>query len=531
MKNHAILGRIEALLLVHDVVLAEEISDIAHQRFRGGPVTLLIEVVERGLEARVRKERERRGAIPIGCAVGREEECLDALKAGADEAIELSIPDARAIHTLIDRTLLRASLRRQSERISASIGHAEKLAALGTLVAGVAHEINNPLAAVALSVNALELGLDPLEQARAELDRLAGLGRAVQPEEIRQAMRSVRALSPPWDIRRALEDITNGVEAITEVVRDLRVFARVDEEAQPELIDVGDLVDQVLRIVRREIEQTAVLERDIDRDLPPLLVPRTRIAQVLTNVLINAAHAVREVDRSVHRVRISARADDEAIAIVVSDTGPGIAPEDVDRIFDPFYTTKRQDLGTGLGLSISRSILRRLGGDMMVDSVHGDGASFLLMIPRPDPRALRAAGIVAGGSTADRTRDRLSVLIVDTDEVMVRAYSRALGSHHDVIVASDGEEAIELLESGTTADVVLSEVGMPGIGGPGLHRWLERERPSLAGRTLFVTASHPTGGAQRELAERGVEILAKPISRDALLEAIERTTGARGGLH
>ncbi|MBO6940654.1 MAG: response regulator [Deltaproteobacteria bacterium] len=505
--------------------MAEEISDVAHQRFRGGPVTLLIEVVASGLGNRLRAERERRGTIPIGCAVAREEECLDALKAGADEAVAITLPDARAIHTLIDRTLLRASLRRQSERISASIGHAEKLAALGTLVAGVAHEINNPLAAVALSVNALELGLDPLEHAKDELERLASLGRAVQPEELRQAMRSVRAASPSWDIRRALADITSGVEAITDVVRDLRVFARVDEEAQPELVDVGDLVDQVLRIVRREIEQTAVLERDIDRDLPPLLVPRTRLAQVLTNVLINAAHAVREVERSVHRVRISARADDEAVAIVVSDTGPGIAPDDIDRIFDPFYTTKRQDLGTGLGLSISRSILRRLGGDMIVDSVHGDGASFLLMVPRPDPRVLRSSGIVAGGTHADRSRDRLAVLIVDTDEVMVRAYSRALGSHHDVIVASDGEEAIELLESGTTADVVLSELGMPGIGGPGLHQWLERERPALAGRTLFVTSSHPASGAQRALQERGVEILAKPISRDALLEAIERATG------
>lgn len=481
--------------------------------------------MQSGLTDRLRAERDRRGPIPIGCALAREEHCLDALEAGADEAVALTLPDARAIHTLIDRTLLRASLRRKGERMSASIGHAEKLAALGTLVAGVAHEINNPLAAVALSVNALELGLDPLEHARGELERLANIGRAVQPEELRQSLRSVRTASPTWDIRRALEDITLGVDAITDVVRDLRVFARVDKEAEPELVDVGDLVDQVLRIVRREIEQTAVLERDIDRDLPPLLVPRTRLAQVLTNVLINAAHAVREVERSVHRVRISARADDEAVAIVVSDTGPGIAADDIDRIFDPFYTTKRQDLGTGLGLSISRSILRGLGGDMLVDSVHGDGASFLLMVPRPDPRTLRASGIVAGGTHSDRKRERLAVLIVDTDEVMVRAYSRALGSHHDVIVASDGEEAIALLESGTTADVVLSETGMPGMGGPGLHRWLERERPALAGRTLFVTSSHPSGGAHRELQERGVEVLAKPVSRDALLQAIERATG------
>jgi len=526
-----ILSPIEALLLVHEVALAEEISDLAHHRFRGGPVTLLIEVVDSRLEDRVRSEREQRGAIPIGCAVAREEECLDALRAGADEAIPLTLPDPRSIHALIDRTLLRASLRRHNERLSASIGHAEKLAALGTLVAGVAHEINNPLAAVALSVNAVELALDPLTQARSELERLAGLGRPVQPEELRSALRGVRGSAPSWDIHRAVDDITKGVGAITEVVRDLRVFARVDEEAKPELVDVGDLLDQVLRIVRREIEQTAVLERDIAKDLPQLLVPRTRLAQVLTNVLVNAAHAVREVDRKVHRVRISARADDEAVAIVVSDTGPGIAPDDIDRIFDPFYTTKRQDLGTGLGLSISRSILRRLGGDMMVDSVHGDGASFVLMVPRPDQRALRKAGVIAGGTGPSRASRRLSVLVVDTDEAMARAYGRALGDEHDVIIACDGEEAIELLQSGTDADVVLSELTMPGAGGPQLHSWLERERPALADRTLFVTSSSVDGPRLRALEERGLEVLPKPISRDSLLEAIDRRTGAKPPMH
>ncbi|MAQ18243.1 MAG: hypothetical protein CMN30_26035 [Sandaracinus sp.] len=501
--------------------MAAEISELARQRFRGGPTTVEVDVVPAGIGARVRAERELRGAAPLGCVLAREEDCMDALRAGADEAVVVTAADDRVIHTLIDRVLLRASLRRSSERLSASIGHAEKLAALGTLVAGVAHEINNPLAAVALSANALEYSLDSLVYAREELERLADLGRPVQPEELRHAVRTVKASAPKWGVRRAVEDITGGVEQITDVVRDLRVFARVDEEAQPEMVDVGDLVDQVLRIVRREIEQTAVLERDIPKDLPALVVPRTRLAQVLTNVLVNAAHAVREIDRPVHRVSISARADDEALALVVSDTGPGIAADDVDRIFDPFYTTKRQDLGTGLGLSISRSILRRLGGDMMVDSVHGEGAKFLLMIPLPDPHALRGAGVI-GVSKPPRADDRLAVLVVEPDEVMVRAYGRAIGSHHDVIIASDGEEAIELLESGTNADVIVAELGLPQFGGRGLYDWLDRERPALARRTLFVTSDHPGNPQQRKLEERGAQVLSKPLSRDTLLVAIER---------
>jgi len=105
-------------------------------------------------------------------------------------------------------------------------------------------------------------------------------------------------------------------------------------------------------------------------------------------VLVNALHAVREVERDSHRVRISVRADDEAVAIAVSDTGPGISPEHVERIFDPFFTTKRQSLGTGLGLSISRSIMRSLGGDLLVESIHGQGAEFVLLLPLPEPDAL-----------------------------------------------------------------------------------------------------------------------------------------------
>ena len=121
---------------------------------------------------------------------------------------------------------------------------------------------------------------------------------------------------------------------------------------------VEEIVDHALRLVGRELFHHALLERDYAPDLPKLVVPRNRVTQVMVNVLINAAHAIREVERPAHRMRIRARADDEFVAIGVSDTGPGIPPESLGRIFDPFFTTKRQELGTGLGLPISRSILR-----------------------------------------------------------------------------------------------------------------------------------------------------------------------------
>jgi K+-sensing histidine kinase KdpD len=137
----------------------------------------------------------------------------------------------------------------------------------------------------------------------------------------------------------------------------------------------------------------------------------------ITNILVNAAHALHEVERPVHRVRLVVRADDEAVAVSISDSGPGIAPEAIERIFDPFYTTKRKGRGTGLGLSISRSILHRLGGDLLVESLHGEGATFVALIPRPPEQELTAALACARGEPDARgaKAQRPSLLVVDND--------------------------------------------------------------------------------------------------------------------
>jgi len=519
------LAALDALLLVHDTALGERISGLAQQRFRADPLTVSVEVVRGAMVARVRALRESRGDMPLGCAVAREEDGLDALEAGADEALVLVDHEPRSIHTLIDRTLLRASIRRKSEQLTASIGHAEKLAALGTLVAGVAHEINNPLTAVMMSASSLKRVTAPMERARDELGRLAALGRAVQPEELREAILAVDESRPPWDIGRAMDDICRGVDAISDVVKDLRIFARVDDEPAAEVVDVGDLLDQVLRIVGHEIQRSALLERDISKDVPPLLVPRTKLVQVLTNVLVNAAHAVREIERPLHRVRVGARADDEAVVIIVSDTGPGIEPTQVDRIFDPFFTTKRQNLGTGLGLSISRSIMRRLGGDMLVESVHGDGASFLLVVPRANTDDLEAARRSSASAPSLDDGGRHAVMVMGAPAPMMRAYGRALAEGHDVVFAEDPNEAIELLTSETRADVLITEIDLTDGAAKPFLAWLRRDEPELARRVIYVS-SDPSTDRHGDLARLGIRHLVKPVTRDALRTAIRATAGS-----
>jgi CheY-like chemotaxis protein len=242
---------------------------------------------------------------------------------------------------------------------------------------------------------------------------------------------------------------------------------------------------------------------------------------VLINTLVNAAHAIREIERPSHHVRISTRSDSEHVAISIADTGPGIAPEALDHIFDPFFTTKRVGAGTGLGLSISRSIMQDLGGDLLVTSVHGEGATFILLIPVADKADFLQA---MRGSTASvappKHRERPSVLFVDDDQKVLRAYSRAFGRTCNVLLASDGQEAIDLLRSGSAPDAIVTELALPELDGAALYSWISRERPGLARRTIFVTADSTTERYRSFLSELGNPLLLKPVNAANLLDAI-----------
>jgi len=364
----------------------------------------------------------------------------------------------------------------------------------------------------------------PLIRSAEEVHRLVELGRPASLQEIQKARTLAQAGGPISENMEMVEEIVEAVTHMNTVVGDLKVFAKTDEKEHPTLVSAESMVEHALRLVGRGIEQHANLERDYEPDLPLLVVPRMRFTQVITNVLVNASHAVREVDRDVHRIRISTRADDEAVAICISDTGRGIPEDAIHRIFDPFFTTKRESLGTGLGLSISKAILQELGGDLMVDSVYGDGAEFIMMVPVPtEAERIQALSAQKKAPTFQEPRvERLNVLVVDDDARMLRAYSRVLGRRHNVILASDGEEAMELIQSGSAADVVLSELSLPGVDGPELHRWLAVNQPRLAPRVLFITAAPSVEEHRSFLSGAGSRLLMKPFDRHVLLAEVER---------
>jgi signal transduction histidine kinase/ActR/RegA family two-component response regulator len=473
--------------------------------------------------------RQRVGGAPLGFVAIDEGAALEALSHGADEVMVWPASDDRAIHGFFDRTQLRAALRKGQERSSASMVHAEKLSALGTLVAGVAHEINNPLMALQLSIEACMSLMTPLANVVHELSVWSSRGWGATPDQVQMLHDLALTGAPRVEGRQLLEEMLAASSAIGSVVKDLRVFARADgdrEEAQ--MLDANDVIDQALRLVGREIGMVAHIERDYARALPRVVVPHGRLTQVLVNILINAAHAINDVQREVHRVRITTRADAEYVAISISDTGPGIASEALSHIFDPFFTTKRSGLGTGLGLSISRSIMRDLGGDLIVESVHGSGATFIALLPLPDHATMRKAYLQNRGTAVRRPLSkRYSVLVVDDDERILKAYARMLASSCDVILASDGQEAIDLLSSGSTPDAIVSELALPEVDGRALLEWLRRERPALATRTVFVTSEATRERFRAFLDENPNGTLTKPVSANELWSALANLVNQR----
>lgn len=497
----------------------------AATRFPNQAFPLILAEWSDDLREACRRVRVEHGRMPLGVVVADEPDGWVAIEAGADETVlEESLSQTAAV-AFIDRVLLRARLRREQEQLSASYVHAEKLVALGTLVAGVAHEVNNPLTSLLLSAEGLKLRVAPLCNAMSAIEKLAHRRQPANYDELLQVMQIGRTGARMVETRELLAEVEASAQTIARVVRDLKLFARPDDEAVSEVLELQTLLDQVLRIVGRQIRSRALIEIDYEPDLPPIVAPSSRLAQVFTNILLNASHAVEEIDRPTHRIRISVRADEEAVAVSISDTGPGIAPGVVPRIFDPFFTTKRQGVGTGLGLSISRSILRRLGGDLLVESVHGDGATFIALIPRPDRRALYEAHRRSSETVQVRPAavPRRRVLIVDSDEHVLRAVARAIDSQYDILLARDEQEAIELLSSGSRVDVLIADASQPELSGIVLRDWLKDEGNRLFDRTIFMTSEDKS--PHDALAHAGCVVLRKPVSRNALLTALNDLTG------
>jgi signal transduction histidine kinase/CheY-like chemotaxis protein len=397
--------------------------------------------------------------------------------------------DGGAPHGHLCRTALLdiTELRQMQLRLSLT----ERLATVGTLAAGVAHEINNPLAFV-----------------------LGNLQLAA-----RQLMNSSEAGSKQADtLLKYLMDARVGAERIQGIVRDLGSFSHPDEQT-PGPIDVRQVLDLSVKMALGELRHRARLVREYGQ-VPDVLADSVRLGQVFLNLLVNAAQAIPEGHADQHEIRLRIWAEERTVCIEVRDTGQGIPAELLGRIFDPFFTTKAVGKGIGLGLFISHGLVRALGGELGVESEPGRGSVFRVRLPVA-PAGLAASPPPPRWEVPRRGR----LLIVDDEPLFALTLQLLLTPEHDVTVVHDARGALEHLRDGTVYDAILCDLMMAEMTGMQFHEELSRTAPELTSRIIFMTGGAFTQSAREFLARVANPRLIKPFQQrelDKLLAVLLR---------
>jgi PAS domain S-box-containing protein len=408
----------------------------------------------------------------------------------------------RVVGTCVDVT----ERRRMLDRLQI----ADRLVAVGTLAAGVAHEINTPLAFVCAN---LSFSLD-------ELDKAAAPGSATDGASLQRTVE---------DCRIALREAANGAQRVRRIVQDLRVLSRQSEDERSVPIDVGLALEAALHIARTDLQRRARVVTHL-ADVPPVLGDEGRIAQVFLNLLVNAAQAIPEGNPEGNQVEITVAPVAGRVCVQVRDTGCGIAEANLKRIFDPFFTTKPVGVGTGLGLAISHRIVTSLGGGIDVVSEPGRGSTFTVTFPAarraadPGPEVAAVAAEPGDGVKARGLR----VLVIDDEPLFCRSMIRMLAAEHVVVAVDDPREALQRIEGGERFDVVLSDLNMPNLSGVELHAAIEKVAPDLADRMIFVTGG-ALGTASEFLTRMKGRVLAKPLDGCQVEAAIGSIIGVRAG--
>jgi nitrogen-specific signal transduction histidine kinase/ActR/RegA family two-component response regulator len=380
-------------------------------------------------------------------------------------------------------------------RLQARLRQADRLAAVGTLAAGVAHEINNPLSYIIANV-AYAVGV---------IDRMGAAG----GEELAEA-------------KQALTDASRGAERVRKIVQDLKVFARGNDE-RPELLDLAKVLGTALEITKNTVRHAASVQLRLET-VPPVFANESQLAQVFVNLLVNAAEAIGVGQADRHRIEVKARGGPGGCAVVeVSDDGPGIAAEILPHVFDPFFTTKPIGGGSGLGLAICHGIVEALGGRIELASSLGKGTTVRVTLP-PAPRTEVAAPREPSHAAAPDRRRR--ILIVDDEPHVLAALRRLLSREHDVETEAEGTNAVRRIAAGESFDVVLCDVMMPRMGGVELLEAVRRVRPELAQRVVFMTGGAFTDEVRAFLRASTNPFLDKPIDPERL-RALVRDVAAR----
>jgi signal transduction histidine kinase/CheY-like chemotaxis protein len=394
-----------------------------------------------------------------------------------------------------------------SERrsLKAKLYFSDRMASLGTLAAGVAHELNNPLMYIATNLRFVSKKLDEHKRSSA-IHSLAGGAATVPASELH-------------DIMVALREASEGAERVKIIIRSLKSFTDPNAEGVAD-IDLHRPLESALDMCAQEISARAQLTKEFG-SIPLVRGAEARLLQVFRNLLMNAAQAIAEGKKAENGIRVKTYSDSGNAVVEISDTGSGIPKNIRGQIFDPFFTTKPIGVGTGLGLAICHSLVSSMGGDIEVETEEGKGSTFRVIIPGIPPEGVDAiasfpdrhsSSKVAGPTEPESRR----VLAIDDEPMVLAALRRALCPPHEVITTTDGKEAVDRLARGERFDVILCDMMMPNTTGMDVYKAVGKLAPEQLGRFVFLTGGTFTPRVREFMKGLSTPLLEKPATAERL---------------
>jgi two-component system cell cycle sensor histidine kinase/response regulator CckA len=383
----------------------------------------------------------------------------------------------------------------ERKRMEQRLMLADRMVSVGTLAAGIAHEINNPLAYVMANLSFIQ-------------------------EEIEEIATNIPD-SKVKSLRELIAQAEDGSERVRIIIRDLKSFSRADT-GDDGPVDIQGVLDSAINMAWNEIRHRAQLQKRCDH-VAPVRGSEARLGQVFLNLLVNAAQAIPVGHASDNHILVGVRQHQDRVVVEVSDTGAGIPTDVLPRIFDPFFTTKPVGVGTGLGLSICHNIVAAVGGEISVESSVGKGSTFRVTLPIARMLSLRPRPVPS--LPVQATGRRLRIMLVDDEPSVVRALQRAL-REHDLVVAFSGSEALDVLDSGQTFDIVFCDLMMAQLSGMELFETVRRRYPGIQDRFVFMTGGAFTQQAKDFLSGVPNPVVEKPFDIRALRTLVSRRVAA-----
>ena len=363
-----------------------------------------------------------------------------------------------------------------------------KLASIGELVAGVAHEVNNPLTGI--------LGYAQLLAEKQDI---------------------------PQNVKEDLQKIYEESKRTVRIVQNLLRFAR-QYKPEKNLVDINELVERTLELEAYKLRTSNIeLSTKLSADVPLILADYNQLQQVILNIVNNAQQAIAEVKRK-GKITLTTNVIEDYIRISIADNGPGISADNMTKIFDPFFTTKPDGSGSGLGLSVCHGLVTEHGGNIYAESTPGKGTIFIIELPvaAGEEMVIKAEKAVKKENRSAREKAAGTILIVEDEPSIRTSLKRNLtASGYQAQAVSSGEDTLDKLAK-KVYDLLLVDLKMPGMGGRELYETIKKKYPSLAKKVVFITGDVMTADSQDFLASTGRLYLVKPFDFDEVTNIIEK---------